>query len=147
MSSSIIFIESEKRDSIHDRESFLISQKIVGLTNVISTFNQDGYVKPAILSSNSTVLLEVDEDGKLVSDIQRVSTTNYHDLEEFIVDSEKSGLRYMVVDEDNDLFADLRTNPTKYTYLIKIFDSDEVGYKNHFMIYEIDYKLFDNNDK
>ena len=147
MSSSIIFIESEKRDSIHDRESFLISQKIVGLTNVISTFNQDGYVKPAILSPNSTVLLEVGENGKLVSDIKKVSTTNYHDLEEFIVDSEKSGLRYMVVDEDNDLFADLRTNPTKYTYLIKIFDSDEVGYKNHFMIYEIDYKLFDNNDK
>jgi hypothetical protein len=147
MSSSIIFIESEKRDSIHDRESFLISQKIVGLTNVISTFNQEGYVKPAILSSNSTVLLEVGGDGKLVSNIQRVPTTNYHDLEEFIVDSEKSGLRYMVVDEDNDLFADLRTNPTKYTYLIKIFDSDEVGYKNHFMIYEIDYKLFDNNDK
>ena len=147
MSSSIIFIESEKRDSIHNRESFLISQKIVGLTNVISTFNQDGYVKPAILSPNSTVLLEVGENGKLVSDIKKVSTTNYHDLEEFIVDSEKSGLRYMVVDEDNDLFADLRTNPTKYTYLIKIFDSDEVGYKNHFMIYEIDYKLFDNNDK
>ena len=93
------------------------------------------------------MLLEVGENGKLVSDIKKVSTTNYHDLEEFIVDSEKSGLRYMVVDEDNDLFADLRTNPTKYTYLIKIFDSDEVGYKNHFMIYEIDYKLFDNNDK
>ena len=140
MSSSIIFIESEKRDSIHDRESFLISQKIVELTNVISTFNQGGYVKPAILGSNSTVLLEVGGDGKLVSDIQRVSTTNYHDLEEFIVDSEKSGLRYMVVDEDNDLFADLRTNPTKYPYLIKIFDSDEVGYKNHFSIYEINYE-------
>ena len=47
------------------------------------------------------------------------------------------------IDEDNDLFADLRINPTKYPYLIKTFDSDEVGYKNHFMIYEIDYKLFD----
>ena len=140
MSSSIIFIESEKRDSIHDRESFLISQKIVGLTNVISTFNQDGYVKPAILSSNWPVLLEAGQNGKLVSDIQRVSTTNYHDLEEFIVDSEKSGLRYMVVDEDNDLFADLRTNPTKYPYLIKIFDSDDFDYTNQFSIYEIKYE-------
>ena len=86
------------------------------------------------------MLLEAGQNGKLVSDIQRVSTTNFHDLEEFIVDSEKSGLRYMVVDEDNDLFADLRINPTKYPYLIKIFDSDDFDYTNQFSIYEIKYE-------
>ena len=46
----------------------------------------------------------------------------------------------MVVDEDNDLFADLRTNPTKYPYLIKIFDSDDFDYTNQFSIYEIKYE-------
>ena len=145
--SSIIFIEFEKRDSIHDRESFLISQKIVELTNMTNSFHQSGYVKTAVLSSSWPVLPEASQNGKPIHVFQKVSTNDYDDLAEFIIDSRKYDLRYLVVDEDNELFAALRINPTVYPYLIKIFDSDEVGYKNHFMIYEIDYKLVGDNDK
>ena len=88
MISSIIFIEFEKRDSTHDRESFLVSQKIVELTNVTNTFHQSGYVKTAVLSSNWPALPEAGQNGKLVSVFQKISIKNYHDLEEFIVDSE-----------------------------------------------------------
>ena len=145
--SSIIFIEFEKRDSIHDREAFLVSQKIVELTNITSSFHQSGYVKTAVLSSSWPVLPEASQNGKPIHVFQKVSTNDYDDLAEFIIDSRKYDLRYLVVDEDNELFAALRINPTVYPYLIKIFDSDEVGYKNHFMIYEIDYKLVGDNDK
>ena len=145
--SSIIFIEFEKRDSIHDRESFLVSQKIVELTNMTNTFHKSGYVKTAVLSSSWPVLPEASQNGKPIHVFQKVSTNDYDDLAEFIIDSRKYDLRYLVVDEDNELFAALRINPTVYPYLIKIFDSDEVGYKNHFMIYEIDYKLVGDNDK
>ena len=145
--SSIIFIEFEKRDSIHDRESFLISQKIVELTNMTNSFHQGGYVKTAVLSSSWPVLPEASQNGKPIHVFQKVPTNDYDDLAEFIIDSRKYDLRYLVVDEDNELFAALRINPTVYPYLIKIFDSDEVGYKNHFMIYEIDYKLVGDNDK
>jgi len=145
--SSIIFIEFEKRDSIHDRESFLVSQKIVELTNMTNSFHQSGYVKTAILGSSWPVLPEAAQNGKPIYVFQIVSTNDYDDLAEFIIDSRKYDLRYLVVDEDNELFAALRINPTVYPYLIKIFDSDEVGYKNHFMIYEIDYKLVGDNDK
>ena len=145
--SSIIFIEFEKRDSIHDRESFLVSQKIVELTDMTNRFHQDGYVKTSVLISNWPVLPEVDQNGKLIHVFQKMPSNNYDDLTEFIMDSENYGLKYLVIDKDNELFDDLRTNPTGYPYLIKIFDSDEIGYKNHFMIYEIDYKLVDGNDK
>ena len=145
--SSIIFIEFEKRDSIHDREAFLVSQKIVELTNMTNSFHQSGYVKTAILGSSWPVLPEASQNGKPIHVFQKVSTNDYDDLAEFIIDSRKYDLRYLVVDEDNELFAALRINPTVYPYLIKIFDSDEVGYKNHFMIYEIDYKLVGDNDK
>ena len=145
--SSIIFIEFEKRDSIHDRESFLVSQKIVELTNMTNSFHQSGYVKTAILGSSWPVLPEASQNGKPIHVFQKVPTNDYDDLAEFIIDSRKYDLRYLVVDEDNELFAALRINPTVYPYLIKIFDSDEVGYKNHFMIYEIDYKLVGDNDK
>jgi len=140
MASSIIFIESEKRDSIHDRESFLVSQKIVELTNVTNTFHQDGYVKTAVLSSNWPILPEAGQNGKLVSVFQKIPTKNYNNLEEFIIDSEKSGLKYLVIDKDNELFADLRINPAKYPYLVKTFDSDSFDYTNQFSIYEIKYE-------
>jgi len=138
--SSIIFIEFEKRDSTHDRESFLVSQKIVDLTNVTNTFHQSGYVKTAVLSSNWPALPEAGQNGKLVSVFQKMSTKNYHDLEEFIVDSEKSGLKYLVIDKDNELFTDLHVNPAKYPYLVKKFDSDDFDYTNQFSIYEIKYE-------
>ena len=140
MTSSIIFIEFEKRDSTHDRESFLVSQKIVELTNVTNTFHQSGYVKTAVLSSNWPALPEVGQNGKLVSVFQKIPTKNYHDLEEFIIDSEKSSLKYLVIDKDNELFDDLRKNPAKYPYLVKKFDSGDFDYTNQFSIYEIKYE-------
>jgi hypothetical protein len=140
MASSIIFIEFEKRDSIHDRESFLVSQKIVELTNITNNFHQDGYIKTSVLISSWPALPEAGQNGKLVSFFQKISTKNYHDLEEFIVDSEKSGLKYLVIDKDNELFTDLHVNPAKYPYLVKKFDSDDFDYTNQFSIYEIKYE-------
>jgi hypothetical protein len=141
--SSIIFIEFNKRDSVHDRESFLVSEKIVKLTNITNTFNQSGYIKTSILISNWPELIEADKNGKLVNTFKKISTENYYDLVQFIIDSKKSNLKYIVIDKDNELFSDLRINPTKYPYLEKIFDSEDLNFKNHFMIYEINYLVFD----
>ena len=147
LTSSIIFIEFEKRDSTHDKESFLVSQKIVKLTNMINSFHQDGYIKTSVLISDWPILPEADQKGKLVHVFQKIPTNDYHDLAEFVIDSKKSDLKYLVIDKDNKLFDDLRKNPAGYPYLNKIFDSNDFDFENHFMIYEINYKLFDNNDK
>ena len=144
---SIIFIEFEKRDSIHDRESSLVSQKIVELTNITNNFHQSGYVKTSVLISSWPVLPEAGQNGKPIHVFQKMPTNNYHDLEEFIADSKKFDLRYLVIDKDDKLFDDFRKNPAGYPYLNKIFDSNDFDFENHFMIYEINYKLFDNNDK
>ena len=147
LTSSIIFIEFEKRDSIHDRESFLVSQKIVELTNITNNFHQSGYIKTSVLISDWPILPEANQKGKLVHVFQKIPTNDYHDLAEFVIDSKKSDLKYLVIDQDNKLFDDLRKNPAGYPYLNKIFDSNDFDFENHFMIYEINYKLFDNNDK
>ena len=60
--SSVIFIEFNKRDSVLDRESYLISEKIVEITDVTNTFNKNGYIKTAVLTSNWPDLLEPDEN-------------------------------------------------------------------------------------
>ena len=145
--SSITFIEFNKRDSIHDKESFLISQKIVELTSVTNTFHQSGYVKTAVLISDWPILPETSDSGKIVHNFQKIPTKNHHDLAEFISDSKKYGLKYLVIDKDNELFNDLRKNPAGHPYLNKIFDSNNFDFENKFMIYEINYKLFYDNDK
>jgi hypothetical protein len=145
--SSITFIEFNKRDSIHDRESFLISQKIVELTSVTNAFHQSGYVKTAILISDWPILPETSDSGRIIHNFQKIPTKNHHDLAEFISDSKKYGLKYLVIDKDNELFNDLRKDPVGYPYLNKIFDSNNFDFENKFMIYEINYKLFYDNDK
>ena len=51
-----------KRDSIHDKESFLVSKNVVELTDVINRFHQDGYIKTAVLVHDWPVLPEVDKE-------------------------------------------------------------------------------------
>ena len=127
---------------MHDRESFLVSEKIVKLTNITNTFNQSGYIKTSVLISNWPELIEADKNGKLVNTFKKISTENYYDLVQFIIDSKKYDLRYLVIDKDNELFDDLRTNPKGYPYLTKVFDSDDLEYVNNFKIYKINFEIF-----
>ena len=66
-------------------------------------------------------------------------------LEKYIKSSESKGLTHLVIDDSksraiflNDVFND----EEKYPYLIKIFDSQENGYKYHVKIFKIDYGKF-----
>ena len=147
MASSIIFIEFEKRDSIHDRESFLVSQEIIRLTDRTNTFNQDGYVKTSTLIADWPNIPEANEIGKIKHEFNKFPIEKYVSIKKFILDFRESGLKYLVVDKDNKIFDELSKESKEYPYLIKRFDSNDLNFKNHFMIYEIDYKLFDNNNK
>ena len=144
--SSVIFIEFNKRDSVLDRESYLISEKIIGITDVTNTFNKNGYIKTAVLTSNWPDLLEPDEKGKLIHMFHKIFSEDFGDIEHLIAESRKDGLQYIVIDEDTRLFADFRKNPSEYPYLDKVFDSDDYDFTNHFRIYKINYSIFDKSD-
>jgi len=144
--SSIIFIEFNKRDSVLDRESYLISEKIIEITDVTNTFNKNGYIKTAVLTSNWPDLLEPDESGKLIHMFHKIFSEDFDDIEHLVTESQKDGLQYIVVDEGTRLFADFRKNPSEYPYLDKVFDSDDYDFTNHFRIYKINYSIFDKSD-
>ena len=144
--SSVIFIEFNKRDSVLDRESYLISEKIIEITDVTNTFNKNGYIKTAVLTSNWPDLLEPDESGKLIHMFHKILSEDFDDMEHLITESQKDGLQYIVIDEDTRLFADFRKNPSEYPYLDKVFDSDDYDFINHFRIYKINYSIFDKSD-
>ena len=146
MVSSIIFIEFEKRDSVLDKESYLISEKIVQITDVTNTFNKNGYIKTAVLTSNWPDLPEPNEKGKLVHTFHKILSEDFEDIEHLITKSQKDGLQYIVIDEDTKLFTDFHKTPSKYPYLDKVFDSDDYDFINHFRIYKINYSIFDKSD-
>ena len=84
--SSIIFIEYKNRDLTHDRESFLISQEIIKLADRTNTFNQDGYVKTAILITDWPNIPDPNEIGKLKHDFDKFPTEKYNSIKKFILD-------------------------------------------------------------
>jgi len=141
---SIMFIESEKRDVVHNYESLLIGQEIIKKTSTINSFNQDGYMKAASLINSWPELPNHNEKGKLEQEFIKIRTSNYDNVLDLIIDSKKYGLKYLVIDQDDEIFYELRKNPTNYPYLDKKFDSKDYGYTNNFKIYEINYRILEN---
>ena len=125
---------------------YLISEKIVQITDVTNTFNKNGYIKTAVLTSNWPDLPEPNEKGKLVHTFHKILSEDFEDIEHLITKSQKDGLQYIVIDEDTKLFTDFHKTPSKYPYLDKVFDSDDYDFINHFRIYKINYSIFDKSD-
>ena len=134
---SLAFIEYNQRDVKHDEESFLISQEIVKLTDSTNRFNQDGYIKTALLISNWPYLPDADTKGKPIQNFKKISTEGYNNFEEFLQDSNNSDLQYVVIEERSEIFDDINKNEGKFTILEKIFDSEKLNFKNSFKIYKI----------
>lgn len=140
---SISFIETEKRDSVLDQESFSIAKEIILLTDIINTYDNDGYIKTALLFHNWPELPNANlTNGKLEASFHKITTRNFTTLDEFLIASEQQGLKFFVVDKNEDIFEKVRENPEKYTFLRLVFDSKNEGYQNEFLVYEIDYEDF-----
>ena len=138
ISTSIVFVNIEKRDYIHDKESFLVSQEIIKLTSTTNMYDQDGYIKTASLIEYWPELPEHDKVGKIKNEFQKISLKEYETIEELIRQNEN--LEFLVVDENTDIFRELRDETKKYPYLEKKFDSKDLGYTNSFQIYKINYQ-------
>ena len=138
ISTSIAFVSIEKRDYIHDKESFLVSQEIIKLTNTTNVYDQDGYIKAASLIEYWPELPKHDEVGKIKTEFQKISLNEYETIEELI--KQNKDLEFVVVDEKTEIFRELRNETKKYPYLEKKFDSKDLGYMNSFQIYKINYQ-------
>jgi hypothetical protein len=74
-----------------------------------------------------------------------VPTDGFDSLEEYIEFGKNNGLTHLVIDDSTkrpDFLRDVLHNSQKYPYLKQVFDSDNVGFKYHAKIYEIDYDEF-----
>jgi len=139
--SSVSFIEYNKIDYNHERESFLISKDIVNLTTVINANPIDGnYLTVAkIIQTWPDNNLEI-SDKKF-----KYSTIGFDSINDFIKENKKLGLSHIVTDgknHDSNFTKDIFYNEFNYPYLTKIYDSNKMGYEYKVKIFKINYDVF-----
>jgi len=74
-----------------------------------------------------------------------ISTNNYENLENFILNS-RGDLTHIIVDDHIKLpkfLQEVFHNEEKFEYLEKVYDSKDSGFKHHMKLFEINFKKFD----
>lgn len=138
---SVSFYEYKKIDYEKERELNEIANIIVNIPSGLNFHpSENRYIRAAELPSEWPFVF-FDKNHK----IKIIETTNYENLENFISDS-RDDLTHLLVDENSDLPKFLQNvyyNEEKYEYLIKEFDSKEIGFKHHIKLFKIDFQKFD----
>ena len=139
--SSVLFLTIKSTDYEHEREAFEIAKHVSSSANSINVYYPESkYVRVTGMVDKFPVL------SSSVSFGPKILDTDYQSLNEFIEKNRKEGLDYIVVDgkPNRSVFLnDVFTNDKEYSYLTKVFDSMDLGYKYHVKMYKIDYEKFD----
>ena len=139
--SSVIFLNIKTDDYEHEKEAFEIAKHIQSSTNGMNRYDPESkYIRVTGMIDKFPILSDSVSFGPKVFDI------NSKSLQEFIEKNRNEGLEHLVVDGKIDRVEFLNSifiNDNEYTYLTKVFDSKEIGYKYHVKMYKIDYEEFD----
>ena len=133
-------LKYQNNDYAMYKEAFLVSQEIVKMTHITNTFTHSGFIKVAELFDTWPEIPNHNEVDKIKNDFIKISTNNYDDVLELIIDSKKYDLKYLVVDQNNKFFDDLRENQSDYKYLHKIALNNFEQITNY-SVYEINYEI------
>jgi 4-amino-4-deoxy-L-arabinose transferase-like glycosyltransferase len=154
LSSSIIFLEIKKIDYQHEREAYDIAKEIVKRTKIINHSYAEEYAIQETRYyrvANIAVLEKFPVLSSTIKPIQFVETKDYDNLEKYLEFGKKSGLEYLILDDNTkqpDFFRKVFNNEQSHPFLNKEFDSHDYNYKYHVKIFKIDYdKLRFNSDQ
>ena len=147
--SSVIFLDYKKIDRDHEIESYLIAKDITSIAGGINHYSPGGKYIHITEIENSWPIIPLpsqEENYNQSWDIKKISPREYSSLKDYIKNSNEKGLTHIVIRERNDVefFNDIFYHEEKYPYLIKKYDSLDHGFNLQIIMYEIDYKIFQN---
>ena len=144
-SSSILILQIDQIDYSHEKEAFLIAQKVVELSDGYNIYEPESrYIKTAEMMEKWPEIAKSDGHGHLTRETERINDLDFDTLEEFLNNSKNKGLTHLVVDEKNnrpEFFTNVFNNENKFPYLIKEYDSANDGFGYKVKIFKIDYKI------
>ncbi len=138
---SSVFLDLKKYDYEHQKEAFGIAKHVTILAGGVNDYYpEDSYIKPAEMPDKWPVL-----ESSIPFNTIIISTDGFDSLPKYIEFAKKKGLTDIVVDGNKNrpsFLNDVFYHEEKYPYLIKIYDSQDHGYKYHVKIYKINYDAF-----
>jgi len=148
---SVMFLDYQKVDYEHERESYLIAKEIKAIAGGINHYLPGSkYIHIAEIEQNWPIIpLPKETPYDQTYEIKKISPSEFSTLVEYIQSSEDKGLTHIVSDGKqhakmtrflNDVFYDEK----KFPYLIKEYDSQDQGFQYHVKVFKIDYKSFKN---
>ena len=134
------FLHLKITDQQHEREALELSRYVTNSTMGINDYYPEaGYMEVAKMSELKSFPALSDS----ISPYPKIiSTYGFTSLEDYIKFGKQQGLTDLVVDDSKsrpEFLSDVFYHDDKYTFLTKIFDSSEHGFKYHLKIYKIDY--------
>ena len=147
LSSSVVFLEIKKIDYQHEREAYNIAQEIVKRTKIINHSYAEEYMiqeTKYFRSANMAILEKFPVLSNTIEQIQFVETEDYDNIEKYLEFGKKSGLKYLIVDDNMkqpDFLREVFNNESNYPFLNKEFDSHDYNYEYHVKIFKIDYNI------
>ncbi len=137
--SSMLFL-NWKIDNEYERESVRIAEEVAKRTTVINDYHPESVYLRTVGFSDLQ-----DFSGKRMmihGKITVLFAEKFTSLKEFLNYGQDNGLKYLLVDDKKnrpEFLLDIFEHEKSYPYLIKEFDSTDIGFKYHVKIFKINY--------
>ena len=146
IASTIGFIEYKNVDDVNQIEVYEFSKVVYSTVSITNYFAHAEYLDSMRMESLEEFPILREDLPTGIHVLYTDYSTKYDNIEEFIEKNRINGLTHIIVDKGDsrtDIFDDIFLNEEKYTYLTKIFDTFDNGYKDyHGKIFEINYNEF-----
>jgi hypothetical protein len=142
--SSVGYLEYKKNDNVYEREIYDATIFLIKIADGVNDYEGNKFVRTAALENSWPELLPLNEKNKMTANIKKFSSKNFENLEQFLENNKNKGLTHLVIIEnDKELFLNkVFHNEKDYSFLEKIYDSKDLGFKNQIKIFEINYNIF-----
>jgi hypothetical protein len=144
--STIGFIEYKNVDEVNQVEIYEFSKIVYSTVSITNYFAHTIYLDNMRIESLEEFPILREDLPTGIHILYPDRPTKHDNIEEFIEKNRINGLTHIIIDKGDsrtNIFDDIFLNEKKYTYLTKIFDTFDNGYKDyHAKIFEIDYNEF-----
>jgi len=139
--STIVFTEIEDSDEefyheIYDATTFLVKD-----AKGVNDYTGNTFVKVAELEQKWPEILPKGDNGKMGFETKKFSIKEFDNPKEYILFNKDNDLTHLLIikDDRSGFFNDMYENESKYPFLEKIYDSDDMNLKTKYKIFKIDY--------
>ena len=137
--SSFIFIDYRNKDSKYELEMYEATIFLTNIAQGVNDYNGNKYIKAVDLQNNWPELLLKGENGKMKLITEKFPIKGFEEPLEYIKFNKNMGLTHLLIKEGDLFFDDIFINERNYSFLEKIYDSNDSDETTKYKIFKINY--------